>query len=362
MAQVTAYITDKQQEENYMKIRSQITVAFLLIIVLITGSMMVLSYYILHKFCIENENGTNVIIKDITRKNSGISQDILTNFGEELIATKARQLSIELSYYIRNNLKKQSDGNYDYKAMRRNPYLRKVASQTIKYMGSEVGFFDLFDRSGNSVINPNTENVEGHNFKEWAKDFPAMWKLVKRSFTESEVKGEYTFIDKANKACRRFMVIRHVPDTNLNICAVVNIEQFFIPVQNQIKSVSEEARNESDNLRLKIMHQMQDQFHKGLLISALIILCFGMLYALWFGSYISRPIKELEVAIDDLKKGKMPSKLPEIGSAETINITRTFNDMTTTFLKNEIRDALRGADTPGEQEKDSGGKPDADSK
>ena len=62
--------------------------------------------------------------------------------------------------------------------------------------------------------------------------------LLKRSFTENQVPGYFTFFDKNKKERKRFAVRLHVPGTPFIVGAVVNIDEFFLPTQKRLQAFS----------------------------------------------------------------------------------------------------------------------------
>lgn len=98
----------------------------------------------------------------------------------------------------------------------------------------------MLHNKGESICHVN-KDVEGRNFEEWKDEFPVMWKLVPRSFTEDNVKGYYTFVDRKNRTLRKYITLVQVPRTPSIVCSVVNIGDYFVPVHQKIKKAGEKA-------------------------------------------------------------------------------------------------------------------------
>ena len=109
--------------------------------------------------------------------------------GEYIIQDKAEDVARELAHYLKGKK------TYDYAQIRRNPNLRKVAIQKIYAPGKEAGYTDLYDQHGYILFHPDPQ-VEGRNQLDWQEEYPETTEMVKRSFTENNVSGYFTFFDQ----------------------------------------------------------------------------------------------------------------------------------------------------------------------
>ncbi|MGQ9688834.1 MAG: hypothetical protein ACUVXF_08630 [Desulfobaccales bacterium] len=131
-------------------------------------------------------------VNNLTKAYLQLSEQVLRKYGEFLVEDLANDVARELSDVLKRRK------SHDYADLRRDKSLRRLAVQDIRTMEGVAGYTDLIDKHGVSVLHPNPE-VEGKNFILWRKEFPEMWQLVERSFTEPHVKGYYTFLDRHNQ-------------------------------------------------------------------------------------------------------------------------------------------------------------------
>ena len=172
-------------------------------------------------------------LKDATAANVQLSEKILTQVGEYIVQDKAEDVARELAHYFKGKK------TYDYAQIRRNPNLRKVAIQKIYAWGKEAGYTDLYDQHGYILFHPDPQ-VEGRNQLDWQKEYPETTEMVKRSFTENNVSGYFTFFDQNKRERQKYSVRVHIPGTPFIVAAIVNIDEFFQPTLEKIKSASEE--------------------------------------------------------------------------------------------------------------------------
>ena len=301
-----------------MKIRTHLFISYVAVIVVTLILTAGLTNTTMEEQTEDNLDTARTGVEDITQANYMLSKKILTSFGEDLVRLQAQSLAKELSLILRDR------PSLDYDQLRRDEGLRKIATQDILTRWGPAGYMDVLDNTGLAVLHPN-KNVEGRNFAEWADKFPEMWALVKRSFTEKEVRGYYTFIDRHNKTRRKYMVLIQVPDTPLIVVGAVNIKQFFLPVWNKISLAAEISKDQANqNIWLagdEALFKMRRATALGLL-AALIV---GLGFAVWFSASISRPIHALQDGLANMGRGEFKIQVEPTGMAEIQQLGQSFN-------------------------------------
>jgi nitrogen fixation/metabolism regulation signal transduction histidine kinase len=314
-----------------MKISTQVTLSLIIIITLTTFSMIIISSRTVDVFTELNMKGIQRAVSNVSKANYQMSEKLLTAYGERLVSEKANSISKELSYFF-----KSIKQPYDYKELRKNKDLRKIGTQDIYSWNKDVGYVDIVDRNGIAVIHPNPE-IEGKNYSEYKSEYPEMWRLLERSFKDNDVKGTYFFLGKANKPVRKYMVIKHIPGTNLNLCAVVNIDDFFIPVHEEIAKTEAAASARAEAFIHRASEKIQKDSKTTIMFAGIAVLFFGIIYGIWFGRFIARPIAKLREALTELERGNFDIELEEEGCSETIMVTTAFNRLSKQFSEQQTK-------------------------
>jgi len=303
-----------------MKLRTQLILSYLCIIVLILCGMVVIVNVTLENLRGRDLSAAEEAIEGITAANYLLSEKILTAYGERIVRIKADSVAKELSLLVGGRT------TYDYPSLRKKDDLRRIATQDILTWDGVAGYVDVLDNRGVSVWHPNRE-VEGRNFGEWKQEFPEMWNLVVRSFTEKEVRGYYSFIDRNNEVKKKYLTLVQVPDTPFIVCAVVNIDQYFLPVHHRIEKAGQEQMKKADDSIRESSETAKNHFRKTIFISGLVALAIGILFGLWFSTSISRPILRLRDGVTEIGKGNFSAQAKEKGSTETVQLAKSFNLM-----------------------------------
>ncbi len=303
-----------------MSIRTYLILSYLAIILVLIASVLVGTDLILDRLEEFNVKFATQGAHRITEANVELAERILTELGEKAIENKADSVAKELSYLLGG--KKP----YTYRQLRRNDLIRGIATQTIFALKGPAGYVDLLDRHGVSVLHPN-KDVEGKNFVLWADQFPEMWRLVSRSFTEPQVKGYYAFLDENNRQRKKFMVLRQVSGTPFIVAVVVNIDDFFTPVQAQIRNASQKITSRAQQ-NIREHHQQVDRNIKmaGLMGGAALCLI-GGIFGLFFAATISRPLLRLRDGVKEIGEGNFAVAVPEKGAKEVVQLAHSFNEL-----------------------------------
>ena len=240
--------------------------------------------------------------------------------GEYIIQDKAEDVARELAHYFKGNKA------YDYAQIRRNPNLRKVAIQKIYAFGKEAGYTDLYDHHGFILFHPDPQ-VEGRNQLDWQKEYPETTEMVKRSFTENNVSGYFTFLDQNRRERQKYSVRVHIPGTPFIVAAIVNIDEFFQPTLEKIKAVREEISARAKQRLIEQEKAVDLQVRFGTLIAGLALCLTGALGGLYFAAAISRPLRRLDKAVQQVGEGDFAVEVPEKGVREVVDLARSFNNL-----------------------------------
>ena len=304
-----------------MSIRTSLVLSYLALVVLLSSGMLTgadwVGKQLRHKNMAFAEDG----VQKITAANLHISEEVLRKHGEFTVEDTAEDIARELTYFL--PLGKKS---YDYATLRQDPRLRRIAVQNILTPDGVAGYTDLLDIRGVAVLHPNRQ-VEGKNFALWKKEFPKMWELVERSFTQPKVTGYYSFLDRDNHPRQKYMALVRVPNTPFIVAAAVNIDQYFLPSQEQIKSAAAIVKTQAEQ---GIRH-FADQMDRNAKIAGSIIgtavALIGLIFGVFFAAKISRPLRSLQKGVKEIGAGNFAVAVPEKGAREVVDLAHSFNDL-----------------------------------
>lgn len=301
-----------------MLLRTKLVLAYSALVACVVGALLLMADLALDNLNRRNLSGADRALADITEANHRLAEDILTRNGERLVATVAESAAAELTLLLARR------HGQDYAALRADARLRAAANRDIHALGRVAGYTDVLDRDGVSVWHPNPD-VEGRNFAEWKARYPEMWALVARAFREPEVRGYYSFLDRDNRSRRKYMVLRQVADTRFIVAAVVNIEDFFLPVQQQIGASGQQARAAMIARVVADAEAERDRMKSGVLAAGALAMAAAVLLAFWLARYVARPLDRLRDGVIRLGRGDFSVEVPEKGSAEVRDLAQAFN-------------------------------------
>ena len=152
-----------------------------------------------------------------------------------------------------------------------------------------------------------------------------MWTLVARAFSEPEVRGYYSFLDRDNRNRRKYMVLCQVPDTRFIVAAVVNIEDFFLPVQREIEAAGQQARATMAAQLAAGAEAERGRMKGGLFAAGAAAMAAAVLLAFWLARFVSRPLARLRDGVIRLGGGDFAVEVPENGSGEVRELAQAFN-------------------------------------
>jgi len=303
-----------------MSIRTSLILSYLILVVLLTFGMLAGADWVGVRLRQQNLAFAEDGVQKITAANLEISEAILKKYGEYTVEDIAGAIARELSYLL------AARKSYNYADMRRDPKLRRVAVQDILTPDGVAGYTDLLDIHGVAVLHPNP-TVEGKNFVLWAGEFPEMWKLVERSFSQPKVKGYYTFLDREGKKRQKFMALARVPQTPFVVVAAVNIDRYFLPIHQQIKSASERTRMEANQAIEQNATEMDRKVKVAGLMGGVTISLIGILFGFFFASIISSPLRRLQKGVREIGEGNFAVAVPERGAREVVDLAHSFNNL-----------------------------------
>jgi class 3 adenylate cyclase/HAMP domain-containing protein len=303
-----------------MSTRTSLILSYLMLVVLLTFFMLVGAEWVGERLLQKNLAFAEHGVERITAANLKISEDILTKYGEFSVVDIAEAIARELSYML------ASRKSFRYADMRRDPNLRRVAVQDILTPDGVAGYTDLLDIHGVAVLHPNPA-VEGKNFILWEEEFPEMWKLVERSFSQPKVSGYYVFLDRDGKKRQKFMALVRVPQTPFVVVAAVNIDQFFLPVHEHIKRASENTKAQANLDIAQYAADMDRRVKISGAIGGAAISLIGVLFGFFFASTISSPLRTLQKGVKEIGEGNFAVAVPERGAREVMDLAHSFNNL-----------------------------------
>ncbi len=303
-----------------LSIRTYLIFSYMALVLLFTLWMGAVSDYSTDLLLSRSMETAETSLKDATAANLQLSEKILTGVGEYIVQDKAEDVARELAHYFKGKK------TYDYAQIRRNPNFRKVAIQKIYAAGKEAGYTDLYDQHGYILFHPDPQ-VEGRNQLDWQKQYPETTEMVKRSFTENNVSGYFAFFDQNKRERQKYSVRVHIPGTPFIVAAIVNIDAFFQPTLEKIKSAGEEISARTKERLIEQEKAIDLQVRFGSLIAGLALCFTGALGGLYFAAAISRPLRRLGKAVQQVGEGDFAVEVPEKGVREVVDLARSFNSL-----------------------------------
>ncbi len=303
-----------------LSIRTNLTLSYMALILLFTLGTGAVGDYSTDLLLHRSMETTETALKEASAANIKMAEKILTGVGEYIIRDKAQDVARELAYVLP---KKKP---YDYAQLRRDPKLRAVAVQPIQTPRGVAGYTDLYDTNGYILFHPDP-SVEGRNQLDWRDEYPETTALIKRSFTEESVSGYFTFFDKEKRERKKFSVRVRIPGTPFIAAAIVNIDEFFLPAQERFKKDCEEIVVKTWRNLAEHEKYIDLQVRLGSLIAGLALSFVGVLGGLWFAASISRPLRRLDEAVQQVGEGNFAVAVPEKGAKEVVSLARSFNNL-----------------------------------
>ncbi len=304
-----------------MTIRRYLTASYLILVILMTLGMWFTAHRLARKLTTTGLKNANRDAQRSIEATSRIAEEVLTTYGEALVDNKVEGLSKGLALRLRGrNLK-------DYAALRRDPILRRMATQKIYTPEGEAGFVMVYDQKG-EVLFFFLRRVEGKNARNWEPEYQEMHDLLERSLMEKKVKGYYTFFDPRQKRERRRYTSRvQIPGTPFILAAQVNIDQFFVPAQKKIKTASQEILAQAQERIGANSGRIKSEVLRYSLVGAGLIALLSVLSGVWFAATIARPLEHLDEGVQMVGEGDFAILVPETGVKEVKRLAHSFNNL-----------------------------------
>ncbi len=303
-----------------LSLRTYLVLSYLALILLLLAGTAVVENYASRVLLARSTETSQSALEEAAADNAQLSEKVLTRVGEYIVQDKAEDVARELAHYLKG--KKA----YDYKQIRRNAHLRKVAIQKIYAAGKEAGYTDLYDEHGYILFHPD-QQVEGRNQLDWQQEYPETTELVKRSFTEKSVSGYFTFFDQNKRERQKYSFRMHIPGTPFIVAAIVNIDEFFQPTLDKIKAAREEISARTKERLIEQEKAVDRQVRFGSLIAGLVLCFTGVLGGLYFAAAISQPLQRLGQAVRQVGEGDFAVEVPAKGVREVADLARSFNNL-----------------------------------
>jgi serine phosphatase RsbU (regulator of sigma subunit) len=301
-----------------MRIGVRLILSYLVIIGITGLGMFFLTERIVNDITSSNDLTAEDALATIADANLHLSQRELTSLGERIVRLKSVEVAALLSWEL------GSRNLGDYASLRKDSILRKIATQDIRTSDGVAGHVDVYDKHGVAVWHPNVA-VEGKNYREWKEEFPEMWQLVQRSFTEPQVQGYYTFLTRENVNERKYMALTQIPGTPFVAAAVVEINKFFLPTHNRIKVAQEDALRKA---RKSIVDSAESAALRANLLGlagCVVVLVMAGGIGFWLSRTISLPVTRLRDGVKEVAAGNFAAHVEETGPEELRQLAQSFN-------------------------------------
>lgn len=307
-----------------MKLRTRLILSYLIVVLALSVGLLSLLEIVGEQVTRHDLAAADRSVDDVAQANLRLSEKVLTVYGEKFVELQGRLVASRLAMLLRErNLK-------DYVAMRKDHALRAAATpDMLTYDGIRAGYCDMLDEKGVSVLHPNPE-VEGKNFRAWKEKHPKMWVLVEEAITSKDgriAKGYYTFLDCKNRSRRKYMAIVPVAGTNMFICAVVNIGDYFLPVHSEIQAASDAASQRGQGEILAATQASTEHMRWIVLIGTIVLVLLTGAFGWRLAYTISTPILELRDGVRRIGEGDFSIAVREAGIPEVVELKQSVNEL-----------------------------------
>jgi len=304
-----------------MTIRRYLTASYLILVILMTLGMWFTAHRLARKLTTTGLKNANQGAKRSIEATSRIAEEVLTTYGEALVDNKVEGLSKGLAFRLKGRDLR------DYDALRRDPILRRMATQKIDTPEGDSGFVMVYDKKG-EVLFFHLRRVEGKNARNWEPQYQEMHDLLERSLAHDEVKGYYTFFDPSQKKERRRYTSRvHIPGTPFILAAQVNIDEYFVPAQKKIKQASQEILAQAQERIQANSGRIEKEVLRYSLVGAGLIAFLSVLSGFWFAATIAHPLEHLDEGVQMVGEGDFAITVPETGVKEVKRLAHSFNHL-----------------------------------
>lgn len=240
------------------------------------------------------------------------STSALNDLGAMIIKQRAQDVAKMLDTYIMLNPTKT------IAELQADPYFAALAVQPVGTKGYTAvhnsATFTNYFHSNPKIINSNLLDLR--------TKLPAFVALLDKTANGQEIGDYYDWAEADGSIKQKFMYVaqgttKTADGVQLSVAATTYIEEFNQPVVN-IKEKNEKVLSDTNSSTIAATQAM---FNKNivLLIVILVLACIiGIIYA----QSISKPIRELKKAADQITTGNFDATLPEIkGTDEVADLT-----------------------------------------
>jgi class 3 adenylate cyclase/HAMP domain-containing protein len=303
-----------------MRLRTYLILSYLALIILLVVGAWAIDARVLSELSRSAIKIADQAVGHVTDANVLHSDRILTVMGQYVVRDKAEDVARELAHFLKGKNKS------DYARLRRDPGFRAIAVQAIYTPHGPAGYTDLYDREGYILFHPDPA-VEGRNQVDWEHQYPETTEMIKRSFKEDYVQGFFKFFDKDKKERQRYAVRVHVPGTPFIVAAIVNLDEYFLPAQQQMKESCQIASAQARDRIMGHYASLGRQVIIGGLFAGLALCLVGGFSGLWFAAVLSRPISRLRDGVRQVGEGNFAVAVPERGVREVVELAHSFNEL-----------------------------------
>jgi len=303
-----------------MKIKNQFILSHTLMSVCLIIVFTLLTHFVLKNVQKKNIEIAQKNIIDISSQMTKLSEENLRRFGETQVLLYAKAIANELAFELKKYPVK------DYNTLRKSDKLRAIATQDLYSNLQKSGSVDVFDRKGEVIWHKN-KNLEGRNYKEWEKEYPKMWELAQLSFTKPLVADYYSFLDENFRTRERYVAVVHVQDSPFNLYTIVNISDYFYPVEKKIESINTQSKETAiSQIRNYSQGMMSNVFISLAIISVLFFILIFVI-SINLSYYMARPLNSLCKSVSKISSGEFTFKTKEEGSTEIRKLASDINLM-----------------------------------
>jgi class 3 adenylate cyclase/HAMP domain-containing protein len=303
-----------------MRLRTYLILSYLALVAMLVVGAWVIDARVLGELSKSAIKIADQALGHVTEANVLHSDRILTVMGQYVVRDKAEDVARELTHFLKGKTRA------DYARLRRDPRIRAIAVQSIYTPHGPAGYTDLYDRDGYILFHPD-QAVEGRNQVDWEKEYPETTEMIKRSFKEDYVQGFFKFFDKDKKERQRYAVRVHVPGTPFIVAAIVNLDEYFLPAQQQMKESCQIASGQAKGKIMAHYATLNRQVIIGGLLAGLALCLVGGFSGLWFAAVLSRPISRLRDGVRQVGEGNFAVGVPERGVREVADLAHSFNEL-----------------------------------
>jgi class 3 adenylate cyclase/HAMP domain-containing protein len=303
-----------------MRLRTYLILSYLALIAILFAGAWLIDARVLGELSKSAIKIADQAVGHVTDANVLHSDRILTLMGQYVVRDKAEDVARELSHILKGKTRA------DYARLRRDPWIRAIAVQSIYTPHGPAGYTDLYDRAGYILFHPD-QAVEGRNQVDWEQEYPETTEMVKRSFKEDHVQGFFKFFDKDKKERQRYAVRVHVSGTPFIVAAIVNLDEYFLPAQQRMKESCQIASQEARQKITTHYANLNRQVIIGGLLAGLALCLVGGFSGLWFAAVLSRPISRLRDGVRQVGEGNFAVAVPERGVREVADLAHSFNEL-----------------------------------